>query len=70
MTTKKIPEPTKFISIHVPVTLARKIKILAELTGTTMSDLMADQMEKVVRAKLPKALAGLDDNPENPVAAE
>lgn len=61
------PSPTatsapekKPVTVMIPEALHRKVKVLAELSGTSLSDLVETEMKALVKSKLPGLLAGLD----------
>ncbi len=73
MSTKKTADK-KPITVMVPESLARKAKIMAELEGKSLSELVEENLATLVKRRLPKLLDGIMD-PETvveevPVAAE
>lgn len=63
--TNPTPSPTtapdkKPVTVMIPEALHRKVKVLAELSGTSLSDLVETEMKALVKTKLPGLLAGLD----------
>lgn len=50
----------KPVTVMIPEALHRKVKVLAELSGTSLSDLVETEMKALVKTKLPGLLAGLD----------
>lgn len=50
----------KPVTVMIPEVLHRKAKITAELSGTSLSDLVEAQLKAVVKEKLPGLLAGLE----------
>jgi hypothetical protein len=57
-TTTPAPEK-KPVTVMIPEALHRKVKLLAELSGTSLSDLIETEMKALVKSKLPALLAGL-----------
>lgn len=58
-TTTAAPEK-KPVTVMLSEQLHRKAKITAELSGTSLSDLIETEMKALVKNKLPGLLAGLD----------
>jgi predicted HicB family RNase H-like nuclease len=63
--TSPTPPPTtapdkKPITVLVSEQTHRKVKITAELSGVSLSDLVEAQLKILVKEKLPALLAGLD----------
>ncbi|GMV15483.1 MAG: hypothetical protein AMXMBFR56_37070 [Polyangiaceae bacterium] len=58
-TTTTAPDK-KPVTVMIPEALHRKVKVLAELSGTSLSDLVEAEMRALVKSKLPALLAGLD----------
>lgn len=50
----------KPVTVMLSEQLHRKAKITAELSGTSLSDLIETEMKALVKNKLPGLLAGLD----------
>jgi len=50
------PEPTRPITIMLPDSVLKKLKVVAILKETTVSDLLADAAVAVVRRELKRAL--------------
>lgn len=50
----------KPITVLVSESLHRKVKVLAELSGTSLSELVEEQLRVVVKERLPGLLAKLD----------
>jgi len=68
----KKPIDKKPITVMVPESLARKAKVMAELEGRSLSELVEENLEALVKRRLPKLLASITDPEavEVPVAAE
>jgi len=63
--TNPTPSPTtapekKPITVTVSDSLFRKSKILSQLSGKSLSELVEEQLKFVVKERLPALLAGLD----------
>lgn len=58
-TTPTAPEK-KPITVTVSDSLFRKSKILSQLSGKSLSELVEEQLKVVVKERLPALLAGLD----------
>jgi hypothetical protein len=50
----------KPVTVMIPEALHRKVKVLAELSGSSLSDLIETEMKALVKSKLPGLLAGLE----------
>jgi hypothetical protein len=50
----------KPVTVMLTETLHRKVKITAELSGISLSDLVEEQLKTVVKERLPGLLAKLD----------
>jgi hypothetical protein len=50
----------KPVTVMIPEGLHRKVKVLAELSGTSLSDLVEGQLKTLVKERLPGLLASLD----------
>lgn len=60
-TSPTTPAPEKKpVTVMIPEALHRKVKVLAELSGTSLSDLVETEMKALVKNKLPGLLAGLE----------
>lgn len=55
------PAPDKKpVTVMIPEALHRKVKITAELSGQSLSDIVEEQLKIIVRERLPGLLAGLE----------
>jgi predicted HicB family RNase H-like nuclease len=59
----KIPPSKKPITIMLSEDLHKKAKILAELSDTSLSELVEDLCERTVKSRLPALLASLMAQP-------
>lgn len=67
---KKNPSDKKCVTVMVPENLHRKVKVLAELSGTSLSDLVEEMIDKTVKARLPRLLGVLMPETATPTPAE
>lgn len=64
----------KMVSVMLTDSLHRKVKVMAELEGKSLSSTIEEILEALVKRRLPKLIAGMDAEEttevETPVAAE
>ncbi|MEI9942216.1 MAG: hypothetical protein WDO69_33790 [Pseudomonadota bacterium] len=53
-------EPTKPLTVMLPEDLLRKLRVIAVVRGRSVSEIVVDHVEGLVRRDLKKALAKLD----------
>lgn len=63
---KKNPSDKKPVTVMIPEALHMRAKVMAELSGVSLSELVEEMIDKTVKARLPKLLAGLTESAPTP----
>lgn len=56
----------KMVTVMLTAEMHKRAKVLAELSGTSLSNLVEELVERVVKSRLPGLLAGLTESAPTP----
>lgn len=63
---KKNLSDKKTVTVMIPEGLHTRAKVMAELSGVSLSELVEEMIDKTVKARLPKLIAGLTESVPTP----